>query len=61
MADDLNERDLRDRSRINVNQPHELTYWSRKFGVSQDEVRNAVQQVGPMADKVQQHLNARRS
>lgn len=61
MADNLSERDQRDRSRINVSQPHELSYWSRKFGVSEEQVREAVQQVGPMADKVQQHLDARRS
>lgn len=61
MADNPSERGMRDRSRINVNQPHEMSYWSKKFGVSEAELRNAVDQVGPMADKVEQHLGHRAS
>jgi CRISPR/Cas system-associated endonuclease Cas3-HD len=59
MADNLGERGMHDRSRINVNQPHEISYWSKKFGVSEAELRSAVEQVGPMADKVEQHLGRR--
>lgn len=56
MADNLNDRGPQDRTRINVNQPHELRYWSQKLGVTEEELRNAVQQAGPMADKVERHL-----
>ena len=59
MADNPSERGMRDRSRINVNQPHEMSYWSKKFGVSEAELRNAVEQVGPMADKVEQQLRGK--
>jgi hypothetical protein len=61
MADNPSERGMPDRSRINVNQPHEMSYWSKKFGVSEVELRNAVERVGPMADKVEQHLGRRAS
>jgi hypothetical protein len=56
MADNLNERGPGDRTRINVSQPHELSYWSRKLGVSEEQLRQAVQQAGPMADDVRRTL-----
>ena len=60
MSDDLNKRGAQDRSRINVNEDHEVRYWTEKFGVSADALRNAVTTVGPSADAVEQHLrNAR--
>jgi AraC-like DNA-binding protein len=56
MADDLGERGRPDRDRINVNEDYELRDWAKKFGVSPEEVRRAVQQVGDRADAVRQHL-----
>jgi len=56
MADNPDDRGPRDRMRINVNQPHELQYWSRKFGVTEQELRSAVEKAGPMVDSVQRHL-----
>ena len=56
MADNPDDRGPRDRSRINVNQPHELQYWSRKFGVTEQELRSAVEKAGPMVHSVQRHL-----
>ena len=61
MADNLSDRGARDRARIDVNQRHELQYWSKKFGVTEDELRKAVEQVGPMADKVGERLGKKAS
>jgi hypothetical protein len=57
MADDRKQTGKSDDSRIDVNQDHELRYWSEKFGVSRDELRTAVQAAGPMVKDVQRHLN----
>jgi hypothetical protein len=57
MADDLKQTGKPDDSRINVDQEHELGYWSEKFGVSREELRKAVQAAGPMVKHVQRHLN----
>ena len=57
MADDLKQSGKPDDARINVEQDHEVRYWSAKFGVSRDELRKAVQAAGPMVKDVQQHLN----
>ena len=39
MADDTQQRGGQDRTRINVNQEHELRYWTERFGVSADALR----------------------
>jgi hypothetical protein len=57
MADDLKQTGKQDDQRINVEQDHELGYWSEKLGVSRDALRKAVQQAGPMVKDVQHHLN----
>jgi hypothetical protein len=56
MADNLNERGPQDRSRVNVNEAWELQYWSKKFGVTEEELKNAVKAAGPSADAVGKHL-----
>jgi hypothetical protein len=56
MADDLSNRSSPDRERINVNEDYEVRDWAKKFGVSEDELRQAVRKVGDRADAVRQHL-----
>lgn len=57
MADDLRQTGRQDDQRINVDQAHEVNYWSKELGVSRDELRRAVEQAGPMVKAVRQHLN----
>lgn len=45
-----------DDERINVSQPHEVEYWTRKIGVTEAELRRAVSAVGPMATVVRLYL-----
>lgn len=52
MPDDLSQRGPRDRDRVNVNEPHELRYWTERFGCTEAQLRRAVGLVGPMADDV---------
>ena len=56
MPDDTKHTGKADDSRINVDQDHEVSYWSDKLGVSRDELRKAVQAAGPMVKDVQRHL-----
>jgi len=56
MADDLKQTGKPDDTRINVNQDHELTYWSEKFGVSRDRLREAVAKAGPVVKNVEREL-----
>lgn len=56
MTDNLNNRGPQDRSRINVEEEWELRYWSEKFGVTADQLREAVHQVGTSVDDVTAYL-----
>ncbi len=45
-----------DRRMINMHEDYELSYWSKKFGVTRDELREAVRKVGPYAVNVEREL-----
>lgn len=55
-GDDLTKTGKQDDIRINVNQAHEVTYWTKKFGVSEAKLKAAVKAVGPMAKNVKKYL-----
>lgn len=56
MADDKGNAGNQDRIRINVQEEYELRDWSKKFGVTPDELKAAVAEVGPMAEDVRTKL-----
>ena len=58
MSDDKSKTGGQDRARINVNEDYELRDWSRKFGVTPDELKKAVNAVGTSADAVEAHLKS---
>ncbi len=61
MADKQSIRGYGDGQRINVNQDHEVPYWSDKSGVSREQLRQAVPAVGPIASAVGTYLHRRSS
>jgi len=60
MADDLGKTGGQDRQRINLHQDYEVRDWAKKFGVSADELRMAVDAVGSEAKKVEEYLKSHR-
>jgi hypothetical protein len=58
MTDDKSKVGSPDRDRINVHEDYELRHWSKKFGVSAEQLKAAVTAVGPMAKAVEAHLKA---
>ena len=56
MSDDKTKTGPQDRTRINVQEPYEVEYWSRKFNVTPQALRDAVSKVGVMAEDVRKHL-----
>ncbi len=56
MADDKTLRSPQDASKISLSEDYEVAYWTKKFGVSADELRDAVKAVGNGADAVERHL-----
>jgi len=41
---------------INLNERGEILHWSRRLGCSEQQLRDAVRAVGPMAADVKRHL-----
>jgi hypothetical protein len=56
MADDPSKRDYRDKTRINMKQPHEIAYWKERLGVSAQALGAAVRAVGTSVKKVEEYL-----
>jgi hypothetical protein len=56
MADDRTKTDARDRERVNVNEDYELRYWTKKWGVSAEQLERAVEKVAPMKADVAREL-----
>ena len=57
--DDKTKKGPQDASRVNVNEPWELRYWTQKFGVTAEKLRTAVKAVGPMVKDVETQLKRR--
>jgi hypothetical protein len=56
MADNLTQSGQLDRSRISLNEEHEVRYWTQALGVPEDELRRLVAEAGPGADAVRAAL-----
>lgn len=60
MSDDKTKSGGQDRRRINTSEDYELRDWSKKFGVTPDELKAAVQAVGNDAAAVEAHFKNKR-
>jgi hypothetical protein len=45
-----------DRDRINVHEDYELQDWATSFGVTKEQIKEAVEAVGTSAEKVREYL-----
>lgn len=60
MSDDKSKSGGQDRTRINLGEDYEVRHWARKFGVTPDQLKAAVQAAGNDAKAVEEHLKAHR-
>jgi hypothetical protein len=56
MPDDLRRRRPQDSSRININEPYEVEYWTQTLGVTESKLRRAVDAVGTSVEAVRKWL-----
>ena len=56
MADDPQDAGRLDDSWINISQEYEVRYWCEKLGVTADQLKAAVAQVGTLVKDVRAHL-----
>ena len=57
MADSTTSRGGSDRLRINMHQGWEVDYWTRKLGVSREELAKAIEITGDRAHDVADYLS----
>lgn len=57
MSDDKENREYPDRQPIDVDDPNELRNCAESLGVTPEELKAAVKQVGPVAHKVREYLH----
>lgn len=55
--DDTSKTGRQDDSQVNVNEAYEVQYWSEKFGVTADRLKQAVKAVGTQVKAVEEYLN----
>jgi hypothetical protein len=55
MADDLKKRGAQDRSRISMNEEHEVRYWTKALG-DKEELAEAIARLGNSAQAVRREL-----
>ena len=56
--DNTTNRGEPDRSKINMNEPYEVKYWSHQLGVTPEQLQKAVDKVGNSAAAVRKELAA---
>jgi hypothetical protein len=60
MGDDRSRSGAADRARVNTHEMHELAYWAKKWGITEDKLQAAAQAAGPMAANIEAHLRKTR-
>lgn len=60
MSDDKSKTGGQDRKRISLGEDYEVRDWSKKFGVTAEELKAAVKAVGNDAAAVEAHLKGKR-
>lgn len=56
MSDNLTLKNPEDSKKINISQDWEISYWTKKLDVTDEEIRAAVGAVGPLVADVKKFL-----
>jgi hypothetical protein len=56
MGDNLKEKGTPDTKRINIAEQHEITYWTKELGVSEERLKEAVEKAGTSVLAVREFL-----
>ena len=56
MADDKSKTRPQDSSKVNVHEDYEVQYWTKKFGCTPQQLKDAVKKVGTGAAAVEKEL-----
>jgi hypothetical protein len=59
MADDKTKRAPQDAKLISLDEDYEVEYWTKKLGVTRQQLAEAIKAVGHSAERVREHLKRR--
>lgn len=59
--DEIRSRVAQDRTRINVNHVHEVLFWTKQLGISEEKLKEIVAQVGNLAENVRRAARVKQS
>lgn len=59
MSDDKSKTRPQDASKVNVHEPYEVEYWTKKFGCTKAQLEAAVKAVGTSAAAVEKYLQGK--
>ena len=59
MADDKSKTAPQDASRVNIHERYEVEYWSKRFGVTPERLKEAVEKAGTSVSAVEAELTKR--
>ena len=59
MADDKSKQDVRDRAKVSSSEDYELDHIAHKYGVSRDEVRDAIEKMGNDRKEIEAYFEGR--
>jgi hypothetical protein len=52
-------QDYGDKTRIDMNQSYQVAYWKERFGISEEELSEAVRAPGALARKVEAYMKSK--
>ena len=61
MGDDLAKQDQPGGATVDLDERWERSYWARRFDVTDEELREAIAAVGPLAEDVRKYLASSRT
>jgi hypothetical protein len=59
MADDKSKTRPQDASRVNIHERYEVEYWTKRFGVTPERLKEAVEKAGTSVNAVESELKRR--
>ena len=59
MSDDKSKTGPQDASRVNIHERYEVEYWSKRFGITPERLKEAVEKAGTSVSAVEAELKRR--
>ena len=59
MSDQINPTGARARKEVNLNIAEDVSYWTRKWGITTEQLQKAVERTGPKETRIADYLRAK--